>query len=173
MNRFTIITLLALCPLWTSTTTAQDKPKDEWEKHEFKNYFVEFKTPSDWYVTFNTDSKEEYSYIECVSPDNQMYFFITSTSNELKSSNDIILSYLKVTYSTSQFLLEEQKKINNIDFVFSTGITHLENIQTFIKLGVGNHKERVYLVDSGFNNVENKEAEKILQTIIESIRAID
>jgi len=152
-------------------STIHAQTSDKWETHNFENYEIEFQTPSNWSVTIAQNFDQ--NYIECLSPDNQIYFFITSSENEKKSSNDVVLSYLKVTYANSQFLNEEQKKINNIDFLFTTGVNSLEDIQTFIKLGVGNHKKRVYMIDSGYNSIGSKDAEATLTRIIESMKAID
>ena len=142
----------------------------QWEKHSFENYEFEFKPPSNWHVTINDSASQ--IYIECYSPDNQIYFFITSTENEKKSSPDIVLSYLKVTYENCEFIREEQKKINNVDFVFTSGINKMSDIQTYIKLGVGKHKDRIYLIDSGYSEVNSDVADNLLNDIIGSIKAI-
>lgn len=142
----------------------------QWEKHSFENYEFEFKTPSNWHVTINDSASQ--IYLECYSPDNQIYFFITSTENEKKSSPEIVLSYLKVTYENCEFIREEQKKINNVDFVFSSGINRMSEIQTYIKLGVGKHKNRIYMIDSGYSEVNSDEADNLLNDIINSIKAI-
>jgi hypothetical protein len=144
---------------------------ESWEKHKFKNYRLEFQTPPHWHVTVK-DSSEK-SYIECLSQDNQIYFFLTVAENEKKSTNEIVLSYLKITYGNAEFIREEQKKINNIDFIFASGIAKLDELQTFIKLGVGNHKRFIYMIDSGYSQVNSDEADRLLNDIIESVKAID
>ncbi|MBL7995786.1 hypothetical protein JNM05_10485 [bacterium] len=142
----------------------------QWEKHTFESYEFEFKTPSNWNVTINDRASQ--IYVECYSPDNQIYFFITSAENEKKSSPDIVLSYLKVTYENCEFIREESKKINNVDFVFSSGINRMSEIQTYIKLGVGKHKDRIYMIDSGYSEVNSEEADNLLNEIINSVKAI-
>lgn len=159
--------LMLLVIVCTGSLTAQDL---QWEKHVFENYEFEFKTPANWHVTINDSSSQ--IYIECYSPDNQIYFFITSAENEKKSEPDIVLSYLKVTYENCEFIREETKKINNVEFVFSSGINRMSEIQTYIKLGVGKHKNRIYMIDSGYSEVNSEEADQILNEIINSIKAI-
>lgn len=142
----------------------------QWEKHKFENYGFEFRTPANWNVTINDSASQ--IYIECYSPDNQIYFFITSAENEKKSAPEIILSYLKVTYENCEFIREEKKRINNIDFVFSSGINRMSEIQTYIKVGVGKNKNRIYMIDSGYSEVNSEEDDNLLNEIINSVKAI-
>jgi hypothetical protein len=142
----------------------------EWDKHQFKSYSVEFMTPSNWKVSIN-DSTEKH-YIECYSPDEQLYFFLTSAENDKNTEIEIILSYLKVTYANSEFLDDERKKINNVEFIFSNGISRMNEIQTYIKLGVGKYKKMIFMIDSGYNNLESDDAEPLLEKIIQSIKGI-
>lgn len=160
--------LIAAVYLFPSFLSAQT---ESWEKHKFKNYKLEFKTPPNWRVTVKDSSQK--SYIECLSQDNQIYFFLTMAENEKKSNNEIVLSYLKITYGNAEFIREEQKQINNIDFMFTSGIAKLDELQTFIKLGVGRHKKFIYMIDSGYSEVNSDEADRLLNAIIESIKAID
>ena len=142
-----------------------------WQKHQFKSYGVEFKTPDNWRVGINDTASQ--AYIECYSPDNSIYFFITSADNEKKSEPEIVLSYLKVTYTNSDFIREEKKKINNVDFLLSSGINKMNEIQTFIKLGVGTRRNKVIMIDSGYNDVNSADEDDLLNTIINSIAIID
>ena len=147
----------------------QDPPS--WEKHEFPNYRVEFSTPANWYVTINDNTEK--SYLECYSPDNQVYFFLTTAENEKKSTNEVVLGYLKVTYANSAFSTDETKKINNIDFIFTNGVSSMNETKTFIRLGVGNHKNFIYMIDSGYSTIDSKEAQETLDKIIASLRSVD
>lgn len=142
----------------------------EWQKHQFKSYSVEFMTPSDWKVGIN-DSTEKH-YIECYSPDEQIYFFLTTAENEKNTEIEIVLSYLKVTYANSEFLNDEHLKINNIDFIFANGVSRMSEIQTYIKLGVGKYKKLIFMIDSGYNNLDNPDAEPLLDKIIQSIKGL-
>jgi hypothetical protein len=164
-NTFLLFTLLLITPLQSLLSQ-----NSQWEKHTFESYEFEFKTPSNWHVTINDSASQ--IYIECYSPDNQIYFFITSAENEKKSAPDIVLSYLKVTYENCEFIREETKKINNVEFVFSSGINRMSEIQTYIKLGVGKHKNRIYMIDSGYSEVNSEEADQLLNEIISSVKAI-
>jgi hypothetical protein len=155
--------VLGFIPVWVQA--------QEWETHRFEPYRIEFQTPSDWYITVNRDFDK--NYIECFSPDESMYFFVTYSENEKESSNEVILSYLKVTYANCDFTLDEEKTINKINFRFTAGISTLDNFQTFIKLGVGNYKNHVYLIDSGYNDLANEEASRTLNRIIDSIKYFD
>ncbi len=150
-----------------SPLAAQDT---QWEKHVFENYGFEFKTPSNWNVTINDSTSQ--IYVECYSPDNQIYFFITSADNEKKSEPEIVISYLKVTYENCEFIREEKQKINNVEFIFTSGINRMSEIQTYIKLGVGKHKNRIYMIDSGYSEVNSEEADNLLNAIINSVKAI-
>jgi hypothetical protein len=150
--------------------SAAQAQNTQWEKHVFESYEFEFRTPANWHVTINDSSSQ--IYVECYSPDNQIYFFITSADNEKKSEPDIILSYLKVTYENCDFIREEKQKINNIEFVFTSGINRMSEIQTYIKLGVGKHKGRIYMIDSGYSEVNSEEADLLLNEIINSVKAI-
>jgi len=164
-NKIVLFILSVVLPLWPLYTQ-----NPQWEKHTFENYEFEFKTPSNWNVTINDRGSQ--IYVECYSPDNQIYFFITSAENEKKSSPDIVLSYLKVTYENCEFIREESKKINNVDFVFSSGINRMSEIQTYIKLGVGKHKDLIYMIDSGYSEVNSEDADNLLNDIINSVKAI-
>jgi hypothetical protein len=163
-----VITFLLVIYSLPSFVHAQNEP---WEKHKFRSYKLEFKTPPHWHVTVK-DSAEK-SYIECLSRDNQVYFFLTMAENEKKSTNEIVLSYLKVAYANADFIREEQKRINNIDFVFSSGIAKLDELQTYIKLGVGSYKKFIYMIDSGYTEVNSDEADRLLNEIIGSIKAVN
>ncbi len=142
----------------------------DWERYEFKNYRVTFSVPKDWSVTIN-DSTEK-SYIECYSRDQQTYFFLTTAENEKKSEIGIVLSYLKVTYKDAQFESDEYQKINNIEFVFCNGVSYMNEIQTYMRLGVGKYKDYIFMIDSGTNNLENNDARELLIKIIQSIKGI-
>lgn len=141
-----------------------------WEKYTFKSYQVEFMLPQNWTVAIN-DSGEKH-YIECYSPDEQVYFFLTSAENEKNTDIEIILSYLKVTYANSEFVDEERRKINNINFVFSSGYTRMNETASFIRLGVGAYKKLIFMIDSGFSNPDDSEAASLLEKIYQSIRGI-
>ncbi len=160
--------LLLACVGSINLSVAQN---DKWETHRFEPYRIEFQTPEDWYVSVNRDFDK--NYIECFSPDESIYLFVTYTENEKQSTNDVILSYLKVTYANCDFTLDEEKTINKIHFLFSAGIATLDKFQTFIKVGVGNYKNHVYLIDSGYNDLNNEQAIGILNRIIESIKFAD
>ena len=162
---YSLLLVIYLIPCWLTAQT------ESWEKHKFRNYRLEFKTPPHWHVTVR-DSTEK-SYIECLSQDNQIYFFLTMAENEKKSTNEVILSYLKIAYGNADFIRDEQRKINNIDFMFTSGIAKLDELQTFIKLGVGSHRKFIYMIDSGYSQVNSDEADQVLNTIIESIRSVD
>ena len=153
------------------STPLHAQKKIDWKRHTFKAYRVEFMTPNDWNIAINDSASQ--AYIECYSPDSQIYFFLTTADNEKKSEPEIILSFLKVTYANSDFIREEKQVINGIPFLFSSGINKMNEIQTYIKLGVGLHKNRVYMVDSGFNDVNSDDDEAILSTIIHSIKVLN
>ncbi len=159
--------LFCISSAFLSTPASAQRPLD-WKKHRFKSHRVEFKTPGSWRVAINDTASQ--AYIECYSPDDQIYFFITSADNEKNSDPEIVLSYLKVTYTNSEFIREERLTINHIDFLFSSGMNKMNEIQTFIKLGVGVYKDRVYMVDSGYSRVNSDEDERLLTDIIESIK---
>ncbi|MCB0834839.1 MAG: hypothetical protein KDC45_15325 [Bacteroidetes bacterium] len=140
-----------------------------WETHRFEGHHLEFKTPPHWQVTIRSDSIQ--AYIECLRPDQDMYLFITSAINEKQSSPEIVLTYLKVTYSGCDFIRQESKKVNNIDFLFTSGINSMSEIKTFIKLGVGIYEDRIFMVDSGYSDVNNDEDDQLLNSILESLKA--
>ncbi len=150
--------------------SVRSQSASEWQTHRFSSYSVEFITPDNWKVGIN-DSTEKH-YIECYSPDEQLYFFLTTADNEKNTEIEIVLSYLKVTYANSEFLSDERKKINNVEFIFSNGVSRMNEIQTYIRLGVGKYKNMIFMIDSGYNNLENTEAEPLLEKIIQSIRGI-
>lgn len=164
-----VVAILAL--VISSPPSLDAQKKIDWKKHTFKAYRVEFMTPDTWLISINASTPQ--AYIECYSADNQIYFFITVADNEKKSSPEIILSYLKVTYANSEFIREEQRDIDGVPFLFSSGINKMDDIHTYIKVGVGLYKNRVYMVDSGFNNVNSDEDEALLSTIINSIRVLN
>ncbi len=155
--------------LLTVSSAASAQP--EWITHQFKPYHVEFETPENWAVTINQNFDK--NYIECFSPDESIYFFITYTENEKKSANEVILSYLKVTYANAEFTIDEEVSSRNLKFMFSSGISTLENFQTFIKVGVGSYKSHAFLIDTGYNDLNNAGAIVTINRIIESIRVLD
>ncbi len=171
MNKATILLIYALATILSSVNRdLAAQGASTWDKHQFKSYNVEFMTPSNWKVSIN-DSTEKH-YIECYSPDEQIYFFLTTADNEKNTEIEIVLSYLKVTYASSEFISDERKKINNVDFVFSNGFARMNEIQTYIRLGVGKYKKMIFMIDSGYNNLDAEDAEPVLEKIIQSIRGI-
>lgn len=158
-------TILIFCCA-ASFATAQTS----WETHRFEPYRIEFKTPPHWQISINTDGEK--SFIECYSPDSEIYFFITVAENEKKSDPDIVLQYLKVGSLNSEFIRDEARKINNIDFKFSIGIKTVNNYSTYIRIGVGQYKDKIYMLESGFSRVDSDASEALLDQVISSFKAI-
>ncbi len=149
---------------------AQEIPSN-WETHKFEMYNVQFKTPPSWNVDINNSGEK--SYIECTSRDNEIYFFLTVAENEMKTTPEILLSYLKVTYGNCDFIREETKTIHGIDFLFSIGINTNQDVSSYIRLGVGKKKNWMYMIDSGFNNVNSDQDEELLNQIISTIKPVN
>ncbi len=161
-----MISVLAILLIWS---VPQETP-DNWETHKFSIYNVQFKTPKHWNVNINDATQK--SFVECTSRDHEMYFFLTVAENEKRTTPEIVLSYLKVTYGNCDFIREETKTINGIDFLFSIGLNTNNDVSSYIRLGVGKKRDWMYMVDSGFNNVNSDEDEKLLDQIISTIKPL-